>query len=431
MSTPTCTWTSTDPCVWDDTRRGNSKSSIHMLSSTETYNSNYIMNDLNDKYPTIQLHNNTYEVQDVIGDGACFYNSLCKDEYFSEYNPISLRQEYLRRLKHQYMIETRLQKVWKGICKKQIAAYCDDHANLTNRGSEKEAALISYMFDVNIRIVVREDSSGNPFKVNYEGLRLMKNLELIKPDDPTERKTITLLYHQYMSPMKPCKQKLRNHFLYLHPVGKEQEIHASSFGGMVDMSSFVDTDEDELDDGLMITSLKEEEDKKISGIEKSHNVTSLSAHPKKYRSRSVLEWYHYAKMFHTIKQQNRCFTQREFLSDSMSGTLTMRDTSAFSRWYKKYLNGDLDSARQNSKRTFKFDLCALDKAVMKYISSKPISLNTYGKQRHPTWKKMKSITEKAWKKLHRTKRNETKRFTVSVGFLSNVLKRNRVNLGEP
>ena len=44
---------------------------------------------------------------------------------------------------------------------------------------------------------------------------------------------------------------------------------------------------------------------------------------------------------------------------------------------------------------------------------------------------MKSVTEKAWKKLHGTKRNKTKTFTASVGFLSNVLKRNGVNLGEP
>ena len=389
--------------------------------------------EINDRYPTIKLDNNTYEVQDVIGDGACFYNSLCQDEYFSEYNPASLREEYLRRLKNQYMVETRLQKVWSGIVpQKKFRPYCDDHANLTKWGSEKEAALISYMFDVNIRLVVREEKSGNPFKINYQGLTLMKNLKLIKPDDPTDRKNITLLYHQYRSPMKPCKQKFRNHFLYLHPVGKEEEIDASRNGGYVDMSKIVDTDDEELDDGSMITSLKQEEDKKISGIEKSHNVPSLSPYAKaKHRSRTVLEWYQMAKMFHTIKQQNTHFTQREFLSDSMSGTLSMRDTSAFSRWYNKYLNGDLHSARHNSKRTYKFDLCALDKAVMKYISSKAICLNKYGKQRHPTWKKMKSVTEKAWKKLHGTKRNKTKTFTASVGFLSNVLKRNGVNLGEP
>ena len=385
----------------------------------------------NDRYSAITLNGKRYECWEVEGDGACFYNSLCKDTHFSTYKPHELRQEYLQRLKHVYLMDNRIQEVWKGIHQTDITTYCADHAVSTSRGSEKEAVLISYMFDVNIRFAVSEINGDTDYEVNFISENLMDRLKLPKQDG-TVRETITLLFHPYKSPNSPCSHEERNHFLYLNSVCTEKEIvKAKRKSDVIDMFKDNSDDDTIIDVYESCDTIKEELE--VDSYAPSRTTTTTQkvklSTGRKHKSRKIKEWYRHAETYHRLKQENEKMTQMEFLSDNSSGPLSLDDRSVFSRWYKRYLDGELESVGSNTKRISKLNLRVVDEAVVAYIQSKPISLGGSTKGRHPTWKELKSVTEKALKKVTPKHRDRSNTITASVGFISNVLKRNEVNLG--
>ena len=102
----------------------------------------------------------------------------------------------------------------------------------------------------------------------------------------------------------------------------------------------------------------------------------------------------------------------------------------FSRWYKKYLNGDLHDTRMNAKRATKSELLIIDQKLLNYVISMRKKSGNDGKGSNPSWTDLQRATQQALRQLPEEDRKKIGCFNASIGYISRFLKRYVMKLKE-
>ena len=144
----------------------------------------------------------------------------------------------------------------------------------------------------------------------------------------------------------------------------------------------------------------------------------------------ISEKYELSERYHRLKETNKVGSQKEFLLSSLSDPLSVRDRSVFSRWYKKYLNGDLHDTRMKAKRATKSELVIIDEELLKYVISTRKKNEIERKGSNLTWTDLQKATHQALLQLPEEDRTKIGVFNASIGYISNFLKRYNMKVKE-
>jgi len=414
----------------------------------------------------IVLRNKNYVCKDVPGDGNCLYNSLCESDFFREYSPKDLRKQYITRLKREAKDDENLRQQWKNLqlsadmseyC--DLSEYCDNHSENGTWGGSFEACLMSYLFSVNIRFATCE-SKSKEFTVDDTTMEWLCIHNMIAREEASDWPTITLLFHSFHKPLRASAPAKRNHFLLLIATGDEEEI-APTLGTIETIEISTDGDSDVGEDNTFVPGVRErlrqrkrrmmlyrrnqknsnhriaaglQDDKMLSANKEANGIacsqTNLDEkHETKrtHKSRTISEKYEWTHLYHHLKETNMIGSQKEFLLSGMSDPLSVKDRTVFSRWYKKYLNGDLYDKRVKARRDTKSELHVIDQKLLMYIRKKS---GNDGKGSNVTWTDLQKATQLALQQLPEEHRNKIGSFNGSIGYISNFLKRYVMKLKE-
>ena len=418
---------------------------------------NIIMQNSTNTQPiAIVLRNKNYVCKDVPGNGNCLYNSLCETDFFREYSPGDLRKQFITRLKRAANHDKNLREQWKQFDKdNDFTKYCDKHSVNGKWGGSCEACLISYLFQVNIRFAICE-SQSNRFTINDTTVGWLCSHTMIAREEATNWSTITVLFHKINEPQRASIDTERNHFLLLVATDDgEESAPTFSTEDVIELSTDEESYVSAKNKFVPGTRNKRKERNRQRMMNRrniiSHNsriaervkdVKNLPANneaietacsqtipneknasKKTYRSRLMKEKYYWTHLYHHLKVAKKIRSQREFLLSKMSGTLSVKDTSIFSRWYKKYLNGELDDTRIEAKRATKSELHIIDQKLLSYIIAMRKKSGNNGKGSNLTWTDLQKAALQALQQLSEEDREKIGCFNASIGYVSNFLKR--------
>ena len=249
--------------------------------------------------------------------------------------------------------------------------------------------MLSYFYHVRIRIAVCT-RRYNCFHISNDGLAQMTTSKLVSLEVMKDWPIITILHHVQNEILSPSNVNQKNHFLFLSATGEEHKSHHAV-----------------------------------------QNCTSAAKprSPKRlHRSRCLQDWRMLCHRFEKLKAAKAIKSQKDFLSSHLSDPLSLKDRSVFSRWYKRFVSGELADVPVNAKRNSHPELTVVDEALKKYIDSKLIRVET-GKPISISWKELQSVAQQSWlKNKDYFAVSEKSSFKASASYISNFLRRNSIKL---